>query len=123
MPCPHMKDSPVEGRIPSTPIKWGPHLWAPWPPLATEVFPPVGHVFSTVHRVVLTCGQHTLNWAWRGPLSLQSGKLSLDPRKDSGQEEKGMTDDEMFGWHHPLDGDEFGQAPRVGDRQEAWQLL
>ena len=25
-----------------------------------------------------------------------------------GQEEKGMTEDEMAGWHHQLDGREFG---------------
>ena len=28
--------------------------------------------------------------------------------RDSGQEEKGMTEDEMAGWHHRLDGHEFG---------------
>ena len=28
-----------------------------------------------------------------------------------------MTEDEMVGWHHPLNGDEFEQAPRVGDGQ------
>ena len=27
--------------------------------------------------------------------------------KDWGQEEKGMTEDEMAGWHHRLDGHEF----------------
>ena len=32
-------------------------------------------------------------------------------------EEKGMTDDEMVGWHHRLDGHEFEQAPGVGDGQ------
>ena len=26
-----------------------------------------------------------------------------------------MTEDEMVGWHHQLDGHEFGQAPTVGD--------
>ena len=31
-----------------------------------------------------------------------------DPGKDWGQEEKGMTEDEMAGWHHRLDGHEFG---------------
>ena len=31
-----------------------------------------------------------------------------DAGKDGGQEEKGMTEDEMFGWHHPLNGHEFG---------------
>ena len=33
------------------------------------------------------------------------------------QEEKGMTEDEMVGWYHQLDGHELEQAPRVGDRQ------
>ena len=31
-----------------------------------------------------------------------------DARRDCGQEEKGMTEDEMAGWHHRLDGHEFG---------------
>ena len=30
-----------------------------------------------------------------------------DARRDWGQEEKGMTEDEMAGWHHWLDGREF----------------
>ena len=30
-----------------------------------------------------------------------------DARRDWGQEEKGMTEDEMAGWHHRLDGHEF----------------
>ena len=29
-----------------------------------------------------------------------------DAGRDCGQEEKGMTDDEMAGWHHRLDGRE-----------------
>ena len=29
-----------------------------------------------------------------------------DPEKDSGQEEKGVTEDEMLGWHHRLNGHE-----------------
>ena len=28
-----------------------------------------------------------------------------------------MMDDEMAGWHHRLDGHEFGQTPGVGDEQ------
>ena len=35
--------------------------------------------------------------------------------KDWRQEEKGMTEDEMIGWHQRLDGHEFEQAPGVGD--------
>ena len=33
-----------------------------------------------------------------------------DAGKDSGQEEKGSTEDEMVGWHHPLNGQEFEQT-------------
>ena len=43
-----------------------------------------------------------------------------DAGKDWGQEEKGMTEDEMVGWHHQLNGHGFGWTPRVGDGQEAW---
>ena len=31
-----------------------------------------------------------------------------DAGRDWGQEEKGATEDEMAGWHHRLDGHEFG---------------
>ena len=31
-----------------------------------------------------------------------------DAGRDWGQEEKGTTEDEMAGWHHRLDGHEFG---------------
>ena len=40
-----------------------------------------------------------------------------DAGRDWGQEEKGMTEDEMAGWHHPLDGHEFEWTPGVGDGQ------
>ena len=39
-----------------------------------------------------------------------------DAGKDWGQE-KGPTEDETVGWHHWLDGQEFEQAPGVGDGQ------
>ena len=37
--------------------------------------------------------------------------------KDWGQEEKGMTEDEMDGWHHPHNGHGFGWIPEVSDGQ------
>ena len=37
--------------------------------------------------------------------------------KDWRQEEKGMTEDEMVGWHHQLNGHEFEQTLGVGDGQ------
>ena len=40
-----------------------------------------------------------------------------DAGKDGRQEEKEMTEDEMVGWHHQLNGSEFEQAPGVGDGQ------
>ena len=40
-----------------------------------------------------------------------------DVGKYWGQEEKGMTEDEMVGWHHRLDGHGFGWTLGVGDRQ------
>ena len=40
-----------------------------------------------------------------------------DAGKNWGQEEKGMTEDEMVGWHHRLDGHWFGWTPRVGGGQ------
>ena len=30
---------------------------------------------------------------------------------------RGMTEDEMVGWHHQLDGHEFEQAPGIGEGQ------
>ena len=40
-----------------------------------------------------------------------------DAGKDWRQEEKGMMEDEIVGWHHQLDGHEFEQAPRINDGQ------
>ena len=40
-----------------------------------------------------------------------------DAGKDWGQDEKGMTEDEMVGWHHWLYGHGFGWTPGVGDGQ------
>ena len=40
-----------------------------------------------------------------------------DAEKDLRQEVNGMTEDEMVGWHHQLDGHEFEQAPGAGDGQ------
>ena len=45
--------------------------------------------------------------------------IGKDPDGGKGwrQEEKGMTDDEMFGWYPWLDGRDFEQALGVGDGQ------
>ena len=41
----------------------------------------------------------------------------FDAGRDWGQEEKGMREDEMAGWHHWLDGCESEWTPGVGDGQ------
>ena len=53
------------------------------------------------------------------PPDAKSWLIRKDPDtgKDWRQEEKGMTEDEMVGWHHWLDGHELEQAPGVGDGQ------
>ena len=48
------------------------------------------------------------NWLiWKAP----------DTGKDWGQEEKGMTEDEIVGWHHRLNGHESEYTLGVGDGQ------
>ena len=34
-----------------------------------------------------------------------------------------MTEDEMVGWHHRLNGHGFGWTPGVGDGKEAWRAV
>ena len=53
------------------------------------------------------------------PPDAKSWLIGKDPDagRDWGQEEKGMTEDEMVVWHHWLDGHEFEQVLRVGDGQ------
>jgi len=36
-----------------------------------------------------------------------------------GQEENGVTEDEMVGWHHQLNGHEFEQTPGDSEGQES----
>ena len=53
------------------------------------------------------------------PLDAKSRLIRKDPDagKDWRREKKGMTEVEMFGWHHRLDGREFEQALGDGDGQ------
>ena len=53
---------------------------------------------------------------------VKSWLTGKDPNagKDWEQEEKRVTEDEMVGWHHWLNGHEFDQAP--GDSEGQWSL-
>ena len=44
-------------------------------------------------------------------------RKDYDAGKDWRQEEKGMTEDEMVGWYHWLNGHEFEQTPGDGEGQ------
>ena len=53
------------------------------------------------------------------PPDVKNGLIWKDPDtgKDWRREEKGMTEDEMVGWHHRLNGHEFEWTLGVGDGQ------
>ena len=53
------------------------------------------------------------------PPHAKSWLIGKDPDawRDWGQEEKGITEDEMAGWHHRLNVHGFGWTPGVGDGQ------
>ena len=53
------------------------------------------------------------------PPDAKSWLIGKDPDagKDRSQEERGMTEDEMVGWHHRLNGYEFEQVLGAGDGQ------
>ena len=54
---------------------------------------------------------HVTSWLiWKDP----------DAGKDWRQEEKGMTEDEMAGWHHWLNGCEFDKLQKLMKDREAW---
>ena len=53
---------------------------------------------------------------WPPDSKTDSSEKCPDAGKDGWQEEKGMTEDEMVGWHHQLNGNEFEQAP--GDERQ-----
>ena len=58
------------------------------------------------------------------PPDVKSWLIGKDPDagKDGGQEEKGVTEDEMVAWHHQLYGHEFEQTLGIVKDREAWHV-
>ena len=56
------------------------------------------------------------------PPDVKSWLIGKDPDagKEWGQETKGVTEDEMVGWHHRLNGHEFEQILETVKDREAW---
>ena len=46
-----------------------------------------------------------------------------DAERDWGQEEKGMTEDEMAGWHHRLNGVSLSELRELVMDREAWRAV
>ena len=62
---------------------------------------------------------HWKEWCWFfNPLATRW--KDPDAGKDWRQEEKGVTEDEMVGWHHRLNGHEFEQTPGDGEVAIGW---
>ena len=55
------------------------------------------------------------------PPDAENRLIGKDPEMGTieGRKKQEMTEDEMVGWHHRLDGHESEQAPEVGDGQES----
>ena len=72
-----------------------------------------------------TLNIHCKDWCWSwgsntlAPWCREPAHWCKDPDagKDWGQEEKGVTEEEMVGWHHRLNGNEFEQALEDGEGQ------
>ena len=97
---------------------WAPKNWCFWTvvlektlesPLDCKEIQPV----HPERRSVLGIHWKDWSWSWNSTTLATYVKSWLiwkdsDAGKDWGQEEKGMTDDEMVGWHQRLNGHEFG---------------
>ena len=51
------------------------------------------------------------------PCDLKSQLTGKDPDAGKDRRQKGMTENEMVGWHYQLNGHEFEQAPGDGEEQ------
>ena len=56
------------------------------------------------------------------PSNMKSWLIGKDPDAGKGwrQEEKGAKENQMVGWHHPLNGHEFEQTLEMMKDREAW---
>ena len=104
---------------------WAPKNWCFWTVVLEKTLesPLDGKEIQPVHP------KGNQSWVFTGRTDVEAETLILwppdvkrrltgkepDAGKDRGQEEKGMTEDEMAGRHHWLDGYGFGWTPGVGD--------
>ena len=101
--------------------KWGWTLknWCFWTvvlePLACKENQPV-NTKANQSRIFIGGTDTEASILW--PPDVKNCLIGKDPdAKKDWRQEKGMTEDEMVGWHHWLDGHEFEQALGAGDGQ------
>ena len=94
---------------------WRRLLRVPWTARRSNQFilKEISPVYSLEELMLQLKLQYFGHLMWRA----DSFEKTLMLEKDWRQEEKGMTEDEMAGWHHRLNGHEFGWTPGVGDGQ------
>ena len=95
-----MLDKTLESPLDSKEIK-------PVNPIGNQSWIHIGRTDAEAEIPILW-PPHSKNWLIR---------KDPDARKDWRQEEKGMKEDEMVGWHHWLDIHEYEHALGVGDRR------
>jgi len=83
---------------------WGRHLRVPWTARNQSILKEINPKYS-LEGLILKLQYYGPWWKRKDP----------DAGKDWRQEEKGMTEDEMVGWHHWLNGHEFEQT--LGDSE------
>ena len=108
-------------------VSWAPKNWCFWTVMLKKMhespldckeikpFNPKGNQSWIFTGRTQTEADTPILWA----PNAKSWLIGKDPNsgKDWRQEEKGMTEDEMVGWHHRLDGHEFEEALGIGDGQ------
>ena len=106
---------------------WAPKNWCFW----TVVIEQTLESPLDYREIQPVCPKENQSWIFIGradaeaetpvlwPPDVKNWLLGEDPDagKDWGQVEKGTTEDEMFGWHHWLNGHEFEQALGIGEGQ------
>ena len=103
---------------------WGPRIWCSWTVVLEKTLEsPLDTKIEPVHLK----GDQPWKFSGRTDAEAETPILwpphakswlvgkDCDAGRDWGREEKGMTEDEMAGWHHWLDGRESEWTPGVGD--------
>ena len=107
---------------------WAPKNWCFWTvvlgktlesPLDCKPVNPEGNQSSIFIRRTDAEAEAPILWS----PDAKNWLIEKDPEaeKDKGQEQKGITEDEMVGWHYRLDGHELSKLRELMMDREAWR--